>query len=312
MPKILITGACGQLGTELVSALQEKYGSRNVFASDLKNTTNYPEQQFEILDVMDKNRLFFVLQKYNITQVYHLAAILSAKGERNPHFAWQINIEGLINILEAARIYRLDKVYWPSSIAVFGPSTPKVETPQYTVTEPTTVYGISKLAGERWCEYYYHHYGVDVRGLRYPGLIGYKGMPGGGTTDYAVEIFYKALQGKPLTCYIDKDTPLPMMYMDDAVRATIEIMEAEKEDISVRSSYNLSAISFTPAQLENEIRNHIPELDVSYEPDFRQEIAASWPGSIDDSAARNDWGWQHEFDLSKMVETIIANLKVEQ
>ena len=310
MTKVLVTGACGQLGTELVAALQETHGERNVFASDLKNTVDYPERQFEVLDVMDKNRMFFVIQKYNITQIYHLAAILSAKGERNPHFAWDINIGGLINVLEAARIYGLDKIYWPSSIAVFGPSTPKVETPQYTITEPVTVYGISKLAGERWCEYYYEQYGVDVRSLRYPGLIGYKSLPGGGTTDYAVEIFYKALKNKPFECYIAEETPLPMMYMDDAVRGTIEIMQADKEQITVRSSYNLSAISFTPKQLEDEIRKTLPDLEVNYKPDFRQDIASSWPGSIDDSQARTDWNWKHEFDLGKMVETIMENLKV--
>ncbi|HNP18134.1 MAG TPA: NAD-dependent epimerase/dehydratase family protein [Fulvivirga sp.] len=310
MSKILVTGACGQLGSELTIALRTKHGNDNVLATDVRNPSGQlAEGPFEILNVMDRDKLFELANKYQITQVYHLAAILSAKGESDPKFAWQLNMESLIHVLDLAKDNKLEKIYWPSSIAVFGPSTPRINTPQDTVMDPNTVYGISKLAGERWCEYYFQKYGVDVRSLRYPGLIGYKAKPGGGTTDYAVDIFYKALEEGSFECFLSENTALPMMYIDDAIKATIDLMEADIETIKVRSSYNIAAISFTPKEIANEIKKLIPEFNISYKPDFRQQIADSWPDSIDDKKARHDWGWNHDFDLSKMTNEILEGLR---
>lgn len=310
MDKILIIGACGQLGTELTLKLRELKGTENVIASDLLDDPIdlLKDGPYEKLNIMNKESFDIILNKHGITEAYHLAAILSAKGEQNPHFAWQLNMESLLTVLEAGKD-RLKKIYWPSSIAVFGSNTPKTNTPQDTIMSPSTVYGISKLAGERWCEYYYQNYGVDVRSLRYPGLIGYKAMPGGGTTDYAVDIFHKAIAGEQYKCFLEKDTMLPMMYMDDAVKATIDLMESPVEQVRIRSSYNLAAMSFTPEEIFNEIRKHYPGFTISYEPDFRQKIANSWPESINDEAARADWGWQHRFGLTELVETMITNLK---
>ncbi|WP_370089068.1 NAD-dependent epimerase/dehydratase family protein [Ekhidna sp.] len=310
MDKILIIGACGQLGTELTLKLRELKGTDNVIASDLRDEpidllANGP---YEKLNIMNKESFQIILEKHGINQVYHLAAVLSAKGEQNPHFAWQLNMESLLTVLEAGK-EKLNKIYWPSSIAVFGPDTPKENTPQNTVMSPNTVYGISKLAGERWCEYYFEKYGVDVRSLRYPGLIGYKALPGGGTTDYAVDIYHKAIAGESYECFLSENTMLPMMYMDDAVKATIDLMETDAKNVKVRSSYNLAAMSFTPKEITAEIQKHYPDFKVTYNPDFRQKIADSWPGSIDDSAARNNWGWQHEFGLKELTETMITNLK---
>ncbi len=310
MDKILIIGACGQLGTELTLKLRDLKGNDNVIASDLRDEPldlikNGP---YEKLDIMDKDRFHEIIKNHGITQIYHLAAILSAKGEQNPQFAWQLNMDSLLLVLEAGR-GQVKKIYWPSSIAVFGPDTPKLNTPQNTIMSPNTVYGISKLAGERWCEYYFEKHGVDVRSLRYPGLIGYKALPGGGTTDYAVDIFHKAIGGESFECFLTEDTMLPMMYMDDAVKATIDLMEADINDVKVRSSYNLAAMSFTPKEISAEISKHYTDFSITYNPDFRQEIADSWPGSIDDSAARNNWGWRHSYNLEELVETMIANLK---
>ncbi|MEQ9468654.1 MAG: NAD-dependent epimerase/dehydratase family protein [Ekhidna sp.] len=310
MDKILIIGACGQLGTELTQRLRELKGTENVIASDLRDEPIklIADGPYEKLDIMDKDAFHAILGRYNIKQVYHLAAVLSAKGEQNPQFAWKLNMESLLLVLEAGRD-RLNKIYWPSSIAVFGPDTPKENTPQNTVMSPNTVYGISKLAGERWCEYYFEKYGVDVRSLRYPGLIGYKALPGGGTTDYAVDIFHKAIAGDDYECFLSENTMLPMMYMDDAVKATIDLMETDAANVKVRSSYNLAAMSFTPKEIASEIQKHYPDFKITYKPDFRQKIADSWPGSIDDSAARNNWGWQHNFGLKELTNTMIANLK---
>ncbi|MEQ9008881.1 MAG: NAD-dependent epimerase/dehydratase family protein [Ekhidna sp.] len=310
MDKILIIGACGQLGTELTLKLRELKGTENVIASDLRDEPIelLTEGPYEKLNIMNKEAFQIILEKHEINQVYHLAAVLSAKGEQNPHFAWQLNMESLLTVLEAGKD-KLNKIYWPSSIAVFGPDTPKENTPQNTVMSPNTVYGISKLAGERWCEYYFEKYGVDVRSLRYPGLIGYKAMPGGGTSDYAVDIFHKAIAGENYECFLSENSMLPMMYMDDAVKATIDLMETDAENVKVRSSYNLAAMSFTPKEIAAEIRNHYPDFKITYNPDFRQKIADSWPGSIDDSAARNNWGWQHAFGLKELVDTMITNLK---
>ena len=310
MDKILIIGACGQLGTELTLKLRDLKGNDNVIASDLRDEPLdlIKDGPYEKLDIMDKDRFHEILKNHGITQVYHLAAILSAKGEQNPQFAWQLNMDSLLLVLEAGR-EQVKKIYWPSSIAVFGPDTPKLNTPQNTVMSPNTVYGISKLAGERWCEYYFEKYGVDVRSLRYPGLIGYKALPGGGTTDYAVDIFHKAIGGESFECFLSEDTMLPMMYMDDAVKATIDLMEADVNDVKVRSSYNLAAMSFTPKEIAAEISKYYKNFSIMYNPDFRQEIADSWPGSIDDSAARNNWGWRHSYNLEELVETMIANLK---
>jgi len=310
MEKILVIGSSGQLGSELTIELSNVYGESNIVAADLHLPQNHEVHPiFEKLDVIDKQQLAEIVLKYKITQIYHLAAILSATGEKHRGLAWRVNIDGLMNVLDVSRDLKVKKVYWPSSIAVFGPNTPKSNTPQNTVTDPNTVYGISKLTGERLVEYYYYHYGLDVRSLRYPGLIGYKALPGGGTTDYAVDIFYKAIKGERFTCFLNSDTILPMMYMPDAVKATMKIMESDSNRISVRSSYNIAAISFSPTDIYNTVIKTYPEFEIDYIPDFRQEIADSWPKSIDDSQARKDWGWSHNFDLEKMADDMILHLK---
>jgi len=308
--KILVIGASGQIGVELTMALRSMYGNNNVIASDLREENDLLRGTgpYVSLDVMNKEMLHVQVIRQNITQIYLLAAILSATGEKNPNLAWHLNMQGLLNVLDIAREEKLEKVYWPSSIAVFGPTSPKQNCPQQTVIEPTTVYGISKYAGEFWCNYYFNRFGVDVRSLRYPGLISYKSAPGGGTTDYAVEIFYEALEQGHYQCFLGEDTYLPMMYMPDAIKATIELMEAPKEKISVRTSYNLSSMSFSPKEIAAEIRKHIPGFEISYQPDYRQAIADSWPQSIDDSVARKDWGWQHDYDLARMTEDMFKNL----
>ena len=308
-PKILVTGACGQLGSELTEQLSKKYGVENVVISDLKEPSNKPTNHFEALDVTDTIRLNEIIEALEITQIYHLAAILSAKGEENPQIAWRINMNGLLNVLEAGRHFQLDRIYWPSSIAVFGVNSPKNPTPQHTVIEPSTAYGISKHAGELWCQYYRNQFGLDVRSLRYPGLIGYQGLPGGGTTDYAVDIFHKAVQGEKFTCFLAKDTVLPMMYMPDAIKATLDLMEADKERLSVHTSYNVQAMSFSPEEIFNEIKQHYPAFCIEYAPDFRQKIADSWPEVIDDTQARNDWNWEPSYDLKSMVADMLKNLK---
>ena len=307
--KILVIGASSQIGVELTLALRKIYGANNVVASDLREENNLLKGgPYVSLDVMNKEMLHVQVIRQNITQIYLLAAMLSAKGEKNPGLAWHLNMQGLLNVLDIAREENLKKVYWPSSIAVFGPTSPKQNCPQKTIIEPTTVYGISKFAGEFWCNYYHLKYGVDVRSLRYPGLISYKSEPGGGTTDYAVEIFHDAIEEKKYVSFLEEDTYLPMMYMPDAIRATIELMEAPAENISIRTSYNLSAMSFSPKEIAVEIKKHIPEFEISYNPDYRQQIANSWPQSIDDSVARADWGWKHEYDLATMTEDMLKNL----
>ena len=309
MEKILVIGACGQLGSELTIALGELFGNDQVIASDISAPNEaIAAFTFERLDIMNAAGLAEVVDQHGITQIYHLAAILSAKGEENPKWAWNLNMTGLLNVLETAREKKINKVYWPSSIAVFGPNTPMDNTPQHTVMDPNTVYGISKQAGERWCEYYHEKYGVDVRSLRYPGLIGYKSLPGGGTTDYAVDVYHKALEGEPFTCFLNEGTYLPMMYMPDAIKATIDLMQAPASDIKVRSSYNVAAFSFSPEEIAEEIARQIPGFSISYAPDFRQAIADSWPNSIDDAVAREDWGWQPAHSLESMTRDILANL----
>lgn len=305
---ILIMGANGQIGLELAENLRGIYGENNVIAADIKELKN-PMGIYEQLDVMDKDRMYEVIKKYKVTQVYLLAALLSATAEQKPKSAWNLNMEGLFNVLDAAKEGIIKKVYWPSSIAVFGPTTPMENTPQYTVMEPNTIYGISKQAGERFCEYYHEKYGVDVRSIRYPGLIGYKSAPGGGTTDYAVHIYHEALKNKTYECFLSEHTALPMMYMPDAIRATIELMDAPAEQVKIRSSYNLGGISFDPAQIANEIKKHIPEFTITYKPDFRQAIADSWPKSIDDTRAREDWGWNPKYDLASMTKDMLDHLK---
>lgn len=311
MSKILVLGSCGQIGTELVLALREKYGNHEVVAADLKEEcplilNNGP---YIKLDALDKAGVRAYIIEHDIKEVYLLAALLSATAEKNPDFAWKLNMEGLFTILDLAKEGQLQKIFWPSSIAVFGPTTPADQTPQHTVMEPTTVYGISKQAGERWCEYYFNKFGVDVRSIRYPGLISYKSLPGGGTTDYAVDIFYKAKAEGKFTCFLNKDTMLPMMFMDDAIRATIELMEAPSEQIKIRSAYNLAGCSFTPAELAFEIKTIQPNFEINYAPDFRQAIADSWPNSIDDSHASNDWGWKAHFDTKAMVKVMLENVQ---
>ena len=310
--KILVIGASGQIGVELTLALRKIYGNANVVASDLReqNPLLVGTGPYVSLDVMNKEMLHVQVIRQGITQIYQLAAILSATGEKNPNLAWHLNMQGLLNVLDIAREEKLHKVYWPSSIAVFGPTSPKKNCPQQTIIEPTTVYGISKYAGEFWCNYFHYRYGVDVRSLRYPGLISYKSPPGGGTTDYAIEIFYEALEEKKYECFLSEDTFLPMMYMPDAIKATIELMEAPADKISIRTSYNISAISFSPQEIGAELKKHLPDFRISYRPDYRQAIADSWPQSIDDSVARKDWGWKEEYDLSSMVSDMLQNLKI--
>ncbi|HRB71247.1 L-threonine 3-dehydrogenase [Flavobacterium sp. WV_118_3] len=307
---ILIIGACGQIGSELTVKLRQIYGNDNVIASDIRKGTQefVSTGPFEVVNAMDFNQIEEVVEKYKVDEVYLMAALLSATAEKNPAFAWDLNMNSLFHVLNLAKAEKIKKVFWPSSIAVFGPTTPRIDTPQYTVMEPSTVYGISKQTGERWCEYYHQKYGVDVRSIRYPGLISWTTPPGGGTTDYAVDIYYKALENKAYTCFLSEETALPMMYMDDAIKATISIMQAPADDVKIRSSYNLSAMSFTPKEIAESIKKQIPEFTIGYEPDFRQAIADSWPASIDDSCARNDWGWKHDFDLEKMTAVMLENL----
>jgi nucleoside-diphosphate-sugar epimerase len=311
MKKILVIGSNGQIGTELVLSLRERYGKEAVFAADLSESCpaiiiNGPYVQ---LDVLQKEAIREYIISNEIKEVYLLAALLSATAEKNPDFAWKLNMEGLFTILDLAKEKHIDKIFWPSSIAVFGPTTPADKTPQYTIMEPSTVYGISKLAGERWCEYYHNKYQVDVRSLRYPGLISYKSPPGGGTTDYAIDIFHKATSGIDYDCFLSENTALPMLFMDDAIRATIELMEAPSEKIKIRSSYNLAGVSFTPKELSEAIKKQLPNFNITYNPDFRQAIADSWPNSIDDAITEQQWGWKAQFDLLKIVDEMIKNIK---
>ncbi|MEI6489889.1 MAG: NAD-dependent epimerase/dehydratase family protein [Bacteroidota bacterium] len=307
--KILVIGSSGQIGTELVHTLRQQYGVDNVIASDLKATTQASEGPFEVIDVMNTTVLNDVVKKHKITQVYLLAALLSATAEKMPKFGWDLNMQGLFNILDLAKEKLVEQVYWPSSIAVFGPNTPKQNTPQFTVMEPSTVYGISKQAGERWCEYYFNKYQVDVRSLRYPGLIGWQSAPGGGTTDYAVHIFHEAIKNGSYNCFLSENTTLPMMYMPDAIKATIDIMQVNADKVKIRSSYNLAGFSFSPTEIANEIRKHIPQFSISYSPDSRQQIADSWPQSINDNEARLHWGWKPNYDLTEMTNDMMLHLK---
>ena len=311
MKKILVIGSNGQIGTELVLSLRERYGKEAVFAADLSESCpaiiiNGPYVQ---LDVLQKEAIREYIISNEIKEVYLLAALLSATAEKNPDFAWKLNMEGLFTILDLAKEKHIDKIFWPSSIAVFGPTTPADKTPQYTIMEPSTVYGISKLAGERWCEYYHKKHQVDVRSLRYPGLISYKSPPGGGTTDYAIDIFHKATSGIDYDCFLTETSALPMLFMDDAIRATIELMEAPSKQIKIRSSYNLAGISFTPKELSEAIKKQLPNFNITYNPDFRQAIADSWPNSIDDAITEQHWGWKARFDLPKIVDEMIKNIK---
>ena len=305
---ILIIGAGGQIGIELANELSKIYGDNNVIVADLKPIPALPKNPFEKLDILDKTALFELVKKHKIKQVYLLAALLSATGEQNPSLAWKLNMEGLFNVLDLAKEKHIDKVYWPSSIAVFGPTTPRINTPQQTVMEPSTVYGISKQAGEGWCNWYFNKYGVDVRSIRYPGLIGWKSAPGGGTTDYAVHIFYEALKHQKYECFLTENTALPMMHMEDAIRATLELMQAPAGKIKTRTAYNLSGLSFTPKEIAAEIKRHIPNFEITYKPDFRQNIANSWPASIDDTTALTEWGWKAHYNLPLLVENMLKNL----
>jgi len=312
MSKIIVIGSCGQIGTELVLALRALNGTQNVIAADLKEEcppilANGPYLK---MDILDREAVRKYIIDEHVEEVYLLAALLSATAVKNPDFAWRLNMEGLFTILDLAKERHVKKVFWPSSIAVFGPTTPANQTPQHTIMEPSTVYGISKQAGERWCEYYFNKFGVDVRSIRYPGLISYKSLPGGGTTDYAVDIFYKAKSQGNFTCFLKEDTALPMMFMDDAIRGTIELMRAPAEQIKIRSAYNLAGSSFTPAELATSIQKHLPDFTIDYAPDFRQAIADSWPNSIDDSYAQKDWGWKAEFDTDAMVKVMLENVNV--
>ena len=308
--KILIIGACGQIGTELTQQLRAIYGVENVIASDIRklNIDVVNSGPFEVVNALDFNQIQHLVEIHKIDEVYLMAALLSATAEKNPSFAWDLNMNSLFHVLNLAKAGKIKKVFWPSSIAVFGPTTPKENTPQYTIMEPSTVYGISKQSGERWCEYYHNVFGVDVRSIRYPGLISWSSPPGGGTTDYAVDIFYKAISEKKYDCFLSSETKMPMMYMDDAIAATIQIMQAPAEQVKIRSSYNLAAMSFTPKEIASEIMKYIPEFSISYNPDFRQKIADSWPASIDDSLATKDWGWSHKFDIESMTKDMLEHL----
>ncbi|MFT5167238.1 MAG: threonine 3-dehydrogenase [Saprospiraceae bacterium] len=308
---ILVTGANGQIGSVLTEKLRSIYGHGMVLATDIREfgEMNGP---FEILDILDKARLYALINKYKVTQIYHLAAILSATGELKPTLAWQINMDGLFNVLEAARELNISKVFYPSSIAVFGKQTPRQNTPQYTILHPSSVYGISKAAGENWCQYYFEKYKIDIRSIRYPGIISYQSDPGGGTTDYAVEVFHYAIKGLTYKCFLKADTRLPMIYMDDAIRATMELMDAPAENISVRTSYNLASMSFTPEEISNAIKQIIPDFQISYEPDFRQAIAESWAESVDDAYAQKDWAWKPAFNLEDMTKDMVINLKKKE
>jgi nucleoside-diphosphate-sugar epimerase len=309
--KILVIGSSGQIGTELVEGLRARFGNDNVVASDIKQPQVEQSGPFAMVDAMDRRGIERIIEKHGINEVYLLAALLSATAEKDPAFAWKLNMESLFIILELAREGKLKKVYWPSSIAVFGPTTPKDGTPQHTIAEPSTVYGISKQAGEQWCAYYHRRYGVDVRSIRYPGLIGWKSAPGGGTTDYAVHIFHEALKHGAYTSFLGPETTLPMMYMPDAIRATIDLMEATAEKVKERTGYNLAGFSFDPREIAAEVARHVPGFTMGYAPDQRQAIADSWPRSIDDSAARTDWGWRPQYDLKAMVDDMMLNLKRE-
>ena len=307
---ILILGACGQIGTELTLALRELYGNEQVVASDIREGADslMNSGPFELLDATNYEAIEDVIMYHEIEEVYLMAAMLSATAEKFPERAWNLNMNSLFNVLNLAKERKIEKVFWPSSIAVFGPNTPKDNTPQSTIMEPSTVYGISKQSGERWCSYYYHKFGVDVRSVRYPGLISWKTLPGGGTTDYAIEIYHEALEKGTYTCFLNEDVKLPMMFMDDAIRATIKLMDCNPEKISVRSSYNLAAMSFSPADISSSIKKHIPNFKVSYSPDFRQSIAETWPSSIDDSKAKEDWGWESKFDLENTTVEMLKHL----
>lgn len=308
--KILITGALGQIGTDLTEALREKYGDENVVTSDLReaNQAIFQRGPHEILDVLNHDAIKGLIAKHKINQVYHLAAFLSASGEKNPVLAWKVNMDGLLNVLEACVEYKIHKLFWPSSIAVFGKRTPIEKAHQYTVTDPHTIYGISKLAGERWCHYYFHKHGLDVRSLRYPGLISWKGEPGGGTTDYAVEIYYEALRKGHYECYLEDNSYLPMMYMPDAIRGTIDLMDTPKDRLTVHSSYNFASLSFSPVELTEEIQKYFPEFTISYNPDFRREIARNWPASINDEYAQTDWNWKPEYTLESMTKDMLEHI----
>jgi nucleoside-diphosphate-sugar epimerase len=310
MGKILVIGAGGQLGTELTKVLAEKHGDESIIATDFQESarSKFGYCGFQTLNVLNKTELENIVKTEGVSQIYHLAAILSAAGEKNPLQAWDLNMGGLLNVLEVAREYKIEKVFWPSSIAVFGPSSEKDNTPQNAFKDPNTIYGISKLSGEHWCEYYFNKYGVDVRSVRYPGLIGYKSLPGGGTTDYAVDIYHKALKREKFTCFLSEHTYLPMMYMNDAINATLELMDTPKEKITIRTSYNIAGLSFSPQEIYQSIKKHFPNFEIAYQSDFRQAIADSWPNSIDDSKARADWGWKPKFNLEAMTSAIITNL----
>lgn len=311
MDKVIVIGASGQIGTELTMELRNRYGDQHVIASDIREASDEVMNSgpFEILDVIDEKRVYEIIQRHSIQKVYLLAALLSGTAEKNPKKAWELNMKSLLLILDMAKENLIKQIFWPSTIAVFGPTTPKQNTPQTTIMEPSTVYGISKQTGERWCEYYFNKHGVDVRSLRYPGIISYKTEAGGGTTDYAVEIFYEAIKQCKYQCFLKENTALPMMFMPDAIKATMDLMEVEPSKVKIRSSYNLSAISFTPKQLAAEIKKRIPGFEITYKPDFRQQIADSWPESIDDSEARKDWGWNHEYDLPLMTDIMLKEIK---
>jgi nucleoside-diphosphate-sugar epimerase len=309
--KILVIGACGQIGTELTLALRQKYGGESVVAADLKRESDLLKGTgpFLPLDIMDKVTLQVQVKRQGINTIYLLAAMLSAAGEQQPQLAWRLNMESLLNTLEVAREEKVEKIFWPSSIAVFGPDAPKKNCPQTAWSTPATIYGISKLSGEQWCHYYFKRYGMDIRSIRYPGLISYNTLPGGGTTDYAIEIFHAAVRGEPYSCFLKEDQRLPMMYMEDAVRGTLQLMEAPASRLMVRTAYNLAGISFTPAEVAAEIKRLIPGFSIEYHPDYRQAIAETWPESIDDQTARTDWGWKAEYDLQKMTAEMIRQIR---